>query len=173
MRFDSASSPSTSRVVDFGRAHLASLATAWKSARVSRLHIAINPFLKSTLARWRPPGNVLEISSRATFRRPELLREVITHEAAHVVVWNRFAGSVRPHGPEWADLMRAAGVQPRATLVRCGHRRPTVQSIRVRHYCPVCHFSRFARRRMLRWRCPECRAIGLEGVLKTERVLSR
>jgi hypothetical protein len=69
--------------------------------------------------------------------------------------------------------MRAAGFEPRATLVRCGSRIGDRASVRIRHFCSVCHFSRFAKRRMPRWRCPECQAIGLEGKLGTERVSNR
>ena len=117
---------------------------------------------------------------RATFSRSAqqpksrgapALREIISHEAAHVVVWDQSGHAARPHGPEWAALMRTAGFEPRATLVRCGHRRGTYDRVRIRHFCAVCHFSRFAKRRMPRWRCPECRAIGLEGKLRMERCL--
>ena len=161
------------RVVEIGRAHLATLAGAWKHARVSRLGIAVNPNLRMTLARWIPPSNVLEISASARSRDAGALREIISHEAAHVVVWDRSGHAARPHGPEWAELMRAAGFEPRATLVRCGCRIGGRASVRIRHFCSVCHFSRLAKRRMPRWRCPECRAIGLEGKLGTERVSNR
>jgi predicted SprT family Zn-dependent metalloprotease len=161
------------RFIEMSRAHLASLAGAWKHARVSRLEIAVNPNLKSTVARWIPPSNVLEISAAAKSRGARALRDIISHEAAHVVVWDRSGRGVRPHGPEWAAVMRAAGFEPRATLVRCGYRRGTSDTVRIRHFCTVCHFSKLARRRIPRWRCPECRAIGLEGKLKTERVSRR
>ena len=158
------------RVVQMGRAQLASLAIAWKCPRVSQLEIAFNPSLRSTLARWMPPSNILEISAAAKSRGKRELSEIISHEAAHVVVWDRSVGEARPHGPEWAALMRAAGFEARATLIRCGCRRSVANSVRVRHFCAICHFSKLARRLMPRWRCPECRAIGLEGKLQTERV---
>ena len=161
------------RALERSRALLASLANTWKHARISRLEIAINANLTSTLARWIPPSNVLEIGAAAKSRSGRALREIIAHEAAHVVVWDQRSHTARPHGPEWASLMRAAGFQPRATLVRCGHRRRTQSPVRIRHFCPVCHFSRFAKHRMPRWRCPECRTIGLEGKLETERVSTR
>ncbi len=161
------------RVLDACRAHLASLARVWRHARISRLDVTVNPNLRSTLARWMPPSNVLEISARVKSRGAQALREIITHEAAHVVVWDRSGRAVRPHGQEWSALMRAAGSEPRATLVRCGYRIGSRDNVRIRHFCSVCHFSRFAKRRMPRWRCPECRAIGLEGKLEVERVSSR
>ena len=39
-----------------------------------------------------------------------------------------------------------------------------------RHFCPVCHFERIAKRRVANWRCPECRAIGLPGRLHVEQM---
>jgi predicted SprT family Zn-dependent metalloprotease len=162
------------RVVELGRVQLASLATAWKHPRVSQLDIAFNPNLRSTLARWIPPSHVLEISAKVKSRGARVVREIVSHEAAHVVVWDRLGRAARPHGPEWAELMRAVGFEPRATLMRCGYHRGAIgNAVRVRHFCLVCHFSRLGKRLMGRWRCPECRAIGLEGKLKTERVYSR
>jgi predicted SprT family Zn-dependent metalloprotease len=161
------------RVLNACQAHLASLADAWREARISRLNVAVNPNLRSTLARWIPPSNVLEISATVKSRGTRAIREIITHEAAHVVVWDRSGRAARPHGQEWSALMRAAGFEPRATLVRCGLRIGGRGHVRVRHFCSVCHFSRIAKRRMPRWRCPECRAIGLEGKLEVERLSSR
>ena len=161
---------SKERVVRIGRAQLASLATAWKYPRVSELDIMFNQSLTSTLARWMPPSNALEISTAAGSRDLGTLREIISHEAAHVVVWERSGRGARPHGPEWAALMRAAGFEARATLIRCGYRQSVANSVRVRHFCTVCHFSKLGKRRMPRWRCPECRVFGLEGQLETERI---
>ena len=90
---------------------------------------------------------------------------MICHEAAHFVVWRRHGQAARPHGPEWAALVKLAGFEPKAARVRCGLRKATpVTAYVFRHICPVCHFSRRAARRMTRWRCPECRALGLDGV---------
>jgi len=163
----------SNRVARVGRAQLATLAKIWRHGRVSRLQIAFNVRLRSTVARWVPPSDVLEIGSTVMSRDTQTLREIIAHEAAHVVVWDRSGRAVRPHGPEWAALMRAAGFEPRATLVRCGHRRAEPRGVRVRHFCALCHFSALAKRRMPTWRCPECRAIGLEGILTAERVSGR
>src|SRR5262249_15678923 len=128
------------RVVQIGRAHLARLAGAWHEPRDSRLGIAVNTNLRSALARWIPPSDVLEISAAAEWRGARALGEIITHEAAHVVGWERLGRAARPHGSEWAALMRAAGFEPRATLIRCGHRSTRSENLRVRHFCTVCHF---------------------------------
>jgi predicted SprT family Zn-dependent metalloprotease len=161
------------RVVTIAAAQLASLAALWDHPRISELGVALNLDLTSTIARWTPPSNVIELNPNVTSRDARALREIITHEAAHVVVWDRCDRVARPHGAEWAAVMRAAGFQPRATLVRCGHRASPNSQLPIRHFCPVCHFAVFAKRRMRGWRCPECRAIGLEGLLNTERVSNR
>jgi predicted SprT family Zn-dependent metalloprotease len=155
-------------------ASLQALARLWKHSRISRLQVAVNPRLRATIARWQPPAAIIEISPDAAGRGAGALREIICHEAAHVVVWDRHGRTARPHGKEWAALVRAAGFEPRASLVRCGHqtRRPPPAAT-YNHTCPVCHFSKRARRRMTRWRCPECRAVGLDGTLRIERHTSR
>ena len=153
------------------RLDLSSLAAIWAHPRVSSLRVIINKRLRSTLARWKPPGDEIQVSAAAVDRGPRLLREIVCHEAAHVVVWDRHGQIALPHGPEWAELMRAAGLEPRAVAMRCGQRgRGTIEGRRFRHFCPVCHFERFAKRRVVSWRCPECRAIGLAGHLRVERI---
>ena len=153
--------------------YLSSLARIWKYPRVSQLNVVINPRLKSTIARWLPPSDAIEVSVTARSRGTSAFHKILCHEAAHVVVWNRFGRTSRPHGREWAALMRAAGVEPRATLMRCGASRRSGSGTRVRHVCTVCHFSALAKRVMPQWRCPECRLIGLQGKLRTERIVSR
>jgi predicted SprT family Zn-dependent metalloprotease len=156
------------------RTNLRSLARIWKHSRVRRLRVTLNPRLRSTLARWVAPTDVIQINPAVADRDKSAIPEVVCHEAAHLVVWDRHGRSARPHGLEWSALMRAAGFEPRATLVHCGQRqRPQTNMLRVRHVCPVCHFSKIAKRRMTQWRCPECRAIGLEGRLRAERLSIR
>jgi predicted SprT family Zn-dependent metalloprotease len=154
-----------------GLGYLRSLAKLWKHPRVARLQIEVNHRLSSTVARCVADGNIIELSPSAARRGTRLQREMVCHEAAHSVVWERYGRAARPHGTEWRALVRAAGFEPKATLVRCGERRRQATDTTVfRHVCPVCQFSRRAKRRMSRWRCPECRAVGLEGALRIERV---
>lgn len=154
-----------------GRAYLRSLAKLWKHPRIAKLQIEVNRRLTSTVARCVTGGDVIELSPAAARRGTRLQKEVVCHEAAHSVVWERYGRAARPHGAEWRALVRAAGFEPKATLVRCGERRrPATDTAAFRHVCPVCQFSKRAKHRMSRWRCPECRAVGLEGALRIERV---
>lgn len=46
----------------------------------------------------------------------ESLRTTVTHEVAHYIADMLYGfGNVKPHGPEWRDIMTAFGVQPRVT----------------------------------------------------------
>lgn len=153
------------------RAPLRSWARLWGQPSIARLSVSENSRLRSTLARWRVGSHLIEVSHRVRRYGHLTPAEIACHEAAHVVVWERHGRSARPHGPEWAALMKAAGFEPKATAIRCGERARRARTGAIfRHFCPVCHFSKRAKRIMQRWRCPECRAIGLEGKLKVERV---
>lgn len=100
-----------------------------------------------------------------------LLREVIAHELAHVVAFRRVGASERAHGPTWAALMRAAGLDARVRIPCALPERPTARartSVFV-HRCPVCHATRRAKRTMPAWRCIDCSAAGLPGELEVTR----
>ena len=45
----------------------------------------------------------------------ENLEQTVPHEVAHFVVYSRFRRRVRPHGPEWRDVMALFGVAPNVT----------------------------------------------------------
>ncbi len=154
-----------------GLAYLRSLAKLWKHPRGAKLRIDVNHRLTSTGARCGAGEDIIELSPAGARQGGRLQREMLCHEAAHSVVWERHGRAAQPHGTEWRALVRAAGFEPKATLVRCGERRQqATDTAAFRHICPICQFSKRAKRRMSRWRCPECRAVGLEGALRIERV---
>ena len=102
---------------------------------------------------------------------PALLDQALTHELAHIVAF-RLVGKTEPaHGPTWQRLMRQAGYEPSIRLAA-----PTIAPAptrasparRFRHTCTTCHFNRTAARRMPAWRCADCVAAGLDGVLNIE-----
>lgn len=150
--------------------YLQTLSQHW-GADLAGLTVSVNPRLTRTVARFRPLGGGIEISPSVLVMPRAGLRAVLCHEAAHAVVWTRHGRSVKPHGLEWAALVRSAGHEPMASLIHCGAISMAKRSTsRFRHRCPVCHFSSVAGRRMPRWRCPECTAIGLPGMLTVERI---
>lgn len=155
------------------RRYLRSLARLWAHRPVADVEVRVNARLSATAGRFLPAAELIEVSQAFMARPTAVQREIICHEAAHLVVDHRYGRSARPHGVEWSALIRAAGFTPRASLVRCGTTgpaRPT--TVQLAHVCTVCHFSRRAKRRTPRWRCPDCRAIGLDGALSIMRVSS-
>ena len=98
-----------------------------------------------------------------------LLPEVLCHEAAHVAVYEIFGSSCRPHGPEWAELVRKAGFLPRLRIgvstEESKDRKNETKNRSYEHRCPVCQFVRYARHPNRRWRCADCCAAGLDGKL--------
>ena len=100
--------------------YLRSLAQTWRCRGVLQLHIGYNRRLTSTVARVLAHERVIELNPAVADLSARGRREVICHEAAHLVVWQRHGQDARPHGPEWAALVRLAGFQPRAARLRCG-----------------------------------------------------
>jgi SprT protein len=43
----------------------------------------------------------------------EFLAQTVPHEVAHYLAYLRFGRGIRPHGPEWQQIMQALGADPR------------------------------------------------------------
>ena len=99
----------------------------------------------------------------------EVLREVLSHEIAHIAVRDLHGVGRRPHGPEWMALVRAAGFEPQKRIAwSSGSRTPNASAIQRPNYlhrCPVCQLRRIARRPVRHWRCAACVTAGLSGRL--------
>src|SRR5262245_59875875 len=124
------------RVEDVGRmftrlsspgtpSYLRSLARIWGCPRVSQLRCRLNPRLTTSLARLRSYDGLIEFNLTVAGLDGRDQQEVICHEAAHFVGWQRYGRTVRPHGPEWATLVQRAGFEPKTSRVRCGQREPS------------------------------------------------
>ena len=95
-------------------------------------------------------------------RRRQL--EVLCHEVAHIATFQLFGAGARPHGPEWRELLSAAGYKPSTRLAGIRFRHyptKTARPIRLRFHCPVCHSTYFASRTPSRLYCAECLHAGL------------
>jgi predicted SprT family Zn-dependent metalloprotease len=127
---------------------------------------------RCALGRAFPQRGVVRLSAGLASAPVELLREVLCHEVAHVVVVQR-ARWRRPHGPEWATLVRLAGFEPRARIPWTPIAAPRGKAASAKwqylHRCPVCHVRRTARRPIRRWRCAACVEAGLHGRLEISR----
>lgn len=81
-----------------------------------RVHISIGPRLRRSLGRCHPERGVIRVAPTVLTGPRSLLAEVVCHEVAHVAAFERHGRTRRPHGPEWRDLMLAAGFVPRARV---------------------------------------------------------
>ena len=157
---------------------LAEWARTWSIPTLAeRVQLEISRRLRTSLGRCHPSTGKIRLHPALLEEPEELLREVACHEAAHVAVYLRHGNAARPHGPEWAELMRAAGFEPRARMkpavLSQKFRRAVRPRILYQHRCPVCSASRVARRPVRRWRCRPCRESGLKGTLEISTLPNR
>jgi SprT protein len=135
---------------------------------MGKVTVRVNPRLKVTLARAKLERLEIHIHAELAVGAPDELREALCHEAAHLAAYELHGPHIRPHGPEWAALMRVADHDPRVRI-RCGTKTsPTTarrEAFMYEHRCPVCQFVRYSRRPVQAWRCRECRDAGLDGRL--------
>lgn len=120
--------------------------------------------LRSTLGRTRVDIHRVRLNPVLAETSDGLLDEVLCHELAHIAVYERFGAKAKPHGPEWAGLVRQAGYAPRLSAAIDGEKKHT-NELRFEHLCPVCQVVRYAKRPMTSWRCGGCVDVGLEGYL--------
>ena len=155
-----------------------SLAATWARAwdvpdLPERVQIRESRRMRVSLGRCVAERGEIRIASFVLAAPAALLEEVLCHELAHVAVALRH-GRWRPHGPEWKELMRRAGREPRARIPAGEVDRLLARAPRRRilweHRCPLCHASRLAGRPVRNWRCARCRAAGLTGRLVITRL---
>ena len=129
---------------------------------------------RSSLGQCRPmEGRIRLAAHLAENGNEDLFEELLCHELAHVAVYRLHGRAVRPHGPEWKELVAAAGFKPRARFDRAeGRFPPRSQKPRARweHQCPVCQATRMAGRPVRNWRCAECHEAGRSGKLIITRI---
>jgi SprT protein len=135
-----------------------------------RLTVSFSPRLRRSLGRCVPAKRIVRLNVRLLHATAALLEEVLCHEVAHVAVHELHVTRCRPHGPEWAALMRAAGFEPRVRARLSHDAQSVVRPARAdrplyEHRCPVCQAVRMARRPVPQWRCAACLAARLDGRL--------
>ena len=128
------------------------------------IDIQFSSRLRRSLGRTRVDKHRVRLNKNLINTNNNLLDEVLCHELAHIVVYTRFGNNAKPHGSEWAALMRQAGYRPRVRINTGGEKLPR-SSNKYEHLCPVCQHIRYARRPMTRWRCIRCINAGLDGRL--------
>ncbi len=176
----------TLRPVDARRVEriLRRLGALWESRALAGIDVVPNARLTRTLGRlvsrpWR-----IELGPK-TLVSDKILREVVTHEAAHAATRDG-AEHQAPHGAQWRALMARAGYpKAKGARWRCHknatgsprrkhHPKPKdAAPILYDHWCPVCQSSRVGRRPVKAWRCAACVAAGLDGRLEITRRTAR
>lgn len=159
--------PLTGARLGLARRQLARWGRVWGIRDLAEIvSVSYSTRLTRSLGRCVPSSDSLVLHPSLQSLSPRWFSEVLCHEAAHVVAHR--SGARHAHGNEWRQLMLIAGFQPRVKL----HAPPTLQmprrirgQLRLEHFCPVCQWSRFARRKVSRWRCADCVAAGLDGHL--------
>ena len=155
-----------------------------------RITVRTDQRLRTSLARASASKMEIHLHPEMAQVSPDLLYVVLCHELAHLAAGERYGRDCPPHGPEWKRLVEAAGHDATTSLgvlkgkLREGIQGPLEEStvsapmasasgargrgrtLLYDHTCPVCHYSRAARRPVKRWRCPECVEAGLAGDLQ-------
>ena len=168
----------------WARPHLKQWARLWRCRPLASVNCAVNPRLAVSLGRCRPAARAIELNQRLLSHAWRLRREVLCHEAAHFAVSELHGRAAKPHGSEWRELVTLAGFEPTVAISVAprapggpsdsgsdpARRTRVVSGYRYQHRCPVCHFTRMARRPVGRWRCAACVGAGLDGVLLIRRL---
>jgi predicted SprT family Zn-dependent metalloprotease len=136
--------------------------------------IEISNRLRTSIGLCYPARKLIRLHPVVRELDEPLLLEILCHELAHVAVYLHHGREAKPHGPEWADLVRAAGFDPRARLphgsiFNTPARRATQRTVLWHHRCPRCNAGRTARRPVYAWRCATCHRNGHDGHLHITR----
>ena len=141
----------------------------WDVAEIAdEIQVSFSNRITRSLGRTQPASKIVRLNPRLITSKRDVFKAVVCHELAHIAAQHLHGGSIRPHGREWQALVRAAGHEPCVQMeVELGIT-PVKQDKCYTHYCPVCHTRRTAKKQMKRWRCGECVANGLSGILEIE-----
>jgi len=121
--------------------------------------------LSRSLGRCDPAKGVIRLADFLKSQPREIVSEALAHELAHWAARRIHGPKIRPHGPEWRELMQMAGFEPRVRIplsdqVQDEQAQAALQYV---HTCLICHATRVASRPVKNWRCPNCYAAGLSG----------
>lgn len=114
--------------------------SAWRmDSLIPRVRIVYNPRLSTTLGRACLENRRVELNPRLLGEHPDQLLPTLAHELAHLVVYERYGKSARPHGTEFRRLLRALKLPDEA-----------------KHHLPVDHLRRNRAKYLYLHRCGDC-----------------
>ncbi len=150
---------------------LAALCKLWGITLIkNKIRIEFSHRMTRSLGRTLPKKKVIRLNVELNNRLRKHLEEVLCHELAHIAAAHKYGDDIRPHGEEWAYLVRQAGYEPAIRLaVPLKEQSPSTPK-KYQHQCLVCFSSRIAKKRMTRWRCASCVEQGLPGHLHIEEI---
>jgi predicted SprT family Zn-dependent metalloprotease len=156
------------------RARISNWLALWSVTELGeRVSLSFSRRLRRSLGRCQPQRAEIRLAAWLLEAPREILEEVVCHELAHAATFVRHGADVRPHGPEWRALMRAAGFAPRVKLpseaLPAALRAHTEPRLPFLHRCPTCEISRPGRLARHDWRCSRCLTAGRSGRLIIER----
>ena len=169
------------RLVAKGRLALARWGRIWERPGLEEaIDVQISRRMTRSLGRAQVDRGLVRIAHPVAESSSEAFLEVLCHEVAHVVVFERFGRGVAPHGRAWTGLMQMAGYEARTRgdPAALGIAWPRVKRVRRRsryiyeHRCARCGIRRRARRAVRQWRCSPCLEAGYDGKLEILRWLA-
>jgi predicted SprT family Zn-dependent metalloprotease len=171
----------TTAVEPLARRLILELARTWKVPRAAlAVQFVVNSRLRRSVARYLRKARVIQLGPRF-FSVSSRHEEILCHELAHAAVDFVYGTRAKVHGPEWRQLVEAAGYHPaaQAAFTSLASRAASRQVAKTPrsfpgtvyvHRCPVCQMVRRARRPVPQWRCAACVAAGLSGTLQITKV---
>ncbi len=164
---------------EVSRELLAGWSRVWESPGLEdSVGVEISRRMRRALGLTHPERRVIRIAHCLLEAPAAAFAEVLCHEAAHVVVFERHRRRVRPHGREWGALMKAVGYAPRTRVdpreLGIPWAPPAPRALRrskqvYEHRCADCGMVRHARRAVPQWRCARCYDAGRGGRLEIRR----
>lgn len=130
------------------------------------IRIRFRDRMTTSLGRTYPARSRIHLNAAlASAENADLLREVVSHELAHLAAKAISQKRPKPHGPEWRELVMSAGFEPRLSIPTQWPSTDDASGTRYEHRCPICHGSWVYNRPRRNLRCSECLDAGLEGEL--------
>ena len=149
---------------------LSKWAKVWRTPDLPRrVSISFSKRMRNSLGRARPKSGMITVNAKCASASRAFLLEVICHEAAHVAAYMLYGLRTKPHGPEWAQLLRAAGYQPSTSLKACEWKElapSRVLAHRHHYFCPICQADLYVTRKNSRLHCNTCFSAGVTTPLQ-------